>query len=284
MLYVWGVADLLGGVVLLRIEDHDRRRCNPEFEAALLADMEWLGFEPANPFHPLDRSYRQSDCDSVYAGVLKKLRGSGLVYRCTCTRRELTAFARQRAGEPRTCPGRCREADRPASSESGLRLAWVPGTPPEEFTDGFLGRQRQRPELQCGDLLIRDRLGQWTYQFAVTVDDMRHGVDFVVRGADLLDSTGRQLRLARALGWNGPVRYFHHPLVRDGSGVKLSKKQRAPAIRDLRRAGARPEAVLGDAACAAGLQPLPQRIVRSNAAGLIAACHGSEFARAGSRD
>ncbi len=274
MLYVWGLADLMGGAVLVRMEDHDRRRCRAEFENALLGDMEWLGFEPANPCRPLEPTYRQSDCDLVYAGAIRDLDDSGLLYRCTCTRRESAAHAIQAGGEPRTCPGRCREVVRPDSCDHGLRLAWPAGTPPEEFTDGLLGWQCQRPERQCGDLLVRDRLGQWTYQFAVTVDDWRHGVDFVVRGADLLESTGRQLRLARALGWNGPARYFHHPLVRDVSGVKLSKRQKIPGIRDLRLAGAAPEMVLGEAARAVGLHPRAKRIAPGDAAGLVAARHG----------
>ncbi len=274
MLYVWGLAELLGGTVLLRIEDHDRQRCRPEYEAALLNDMHWLGFEPANPFRPLGRDYRQSDCDSVYASALESLSCTGLVYRCTCTRRDLAAYAKRAAGTAFTCPGRCREANRPASPDDGLRFAWEPDAPAEEFRDGLLGWQSQRPERQCGDLLVRDRLGQWTYQFSVTVDDFRHGVDFVVRGEDLLDSTGRQLRLGKALGWTGPARYFHHPLVHDGSGTKLSKKQRAPAIRDLRLAGTAPEAVLGAAAHAAGLQASARALACRDAADLVAARYG----------
>ena len=274
MLYVWGVADLLDGAVLLRIEDHDRQRCRPEYEAALLADLEWLGFEPGNPFRPVAPDFRQSDCDAVYAAALDRLSAAGRVYRCTCTRRDLAAFERQSPGAARTCPGRCRERDRPPTSDHGLRLAWEPGEPPEEFTDALLGRQSQRPERQCGDLLVRDRLGQWTYQFAVTVDDIRHGVAVVVRGEDLLDSTGRQLRLARALGRGGPARYWHHPLVRDAAGAKLSKKQRPPAIRDLRRAAIAPGKVLAEAARQAGFRFRGQAIARRDAAALVASRHG----------
>ena len=274
MLYVWGLAGLLDGDVLLRIEDHDRQRCRPEYERALVDDLEWLGFEPANRLRPLARDFRQSDCDPAYVRALEKLSAAGLVYRCTCTRRELAAYADERAGAARTCPGQCREAVRPASADHGLRLAWEADAPPEDFTDGLLGPQSQRPECQCGDLLIRDRLGQWTYQFAVTVDDIRHGVDFVVRGEDLLDSTGRQLRLARALGSAGPALFFHHPLAKDRSGGKLSKKQRSPAIRDLRGAGSAPEAVLGEAARLAGLQARARRVAAGEAAELVASRHG----------
>ena len=96
---------------------------------------------------------------------------------------------------------------------------------------------RRIPAAQCGDLLVRDRLGQWTYQFAVTVDDWLEEVDLVVRGEDLLESTGRQLRLARLLGRTAPIRYLHHPLIHGPTGAKLSKANRDTGIRELRAGG-----------------------------------------------
>ena len=275
MLYVWGLADLLGAQVLLRIEDHDRQRCKPEFETALLEDMEWLGFRPANGVSVAASEYRQSDCGSAYADALSKLASEGQVYRCTCTRRTLARFKRRQRGSETMYPGHCRHAGHPESVPHGLRLAWRSDARPERFRDGLLGAQVQRPERQCGDLLLRDRLRQWTYQFAVTVDDIRHGVDIVVRGEDLLPSTGRQLRLARMLGRLELPRYFHHPLVRDRAGVKLSKKQRSPSVRDLRAAGAAPADVLGDAARAVGLVPDPVPLVPGDASCLVERAHGA---------
>ena len=274
MLYVWGLADLLGAEVLLRIEDHDRQRCKPEFETALLEDMEWLGFRPANGVSVVASEYRQSDCGSAYAGALSKLASEGQIYRCTCTRRTLARFKRRQQGSETMYPGLCRNAGHPESVPHGLRLAWDSAAPPERFRDGLLGPQEQRPERQCGDLLLRDRLGQWTYQFAVTVDDIRHGVDIVIRGEDLLPSTGRQLRLARMLGRLEAPRYFHHPLVRDRAGVKLSKKQRSPSIRDLRAAGVAPTDVLGDAARAVGLVPESVPLLPGDASCLVKRAHG----------
>jgi glutamyl-tRNA synthetase/glutamyl-Q tRNA(Asp) synthetase len=107
----------------------------------------------------------------------------------------------------------------------------------EEFEDGLLGRQRQVPADQCGDLLVRDRLGNWTYQFAVTVDDWHQGVDLVVRGVDLLESTGRQIQLARLLGRDAPPAFVHHPLLLKRPSQKLSKSDRDTGIRELRSAG-----------------------------------------------
>ena len=277
MLFVWGVAGILGGRVLLRIEDHDRRRCRGDYEVALLADMEWLGFEPANFVSPGPSKHRQSDCDAVYGDALRRLARVTSVYRCVCTRKSLARLRDPGLQGEMPYPGLCRRAGHPESVSHGLRLAWKRDERPESFEDGFLGQQCQRPERQCGDLLVRDRLGQWTYQFAVTVDDLRHGVDFVVRGEDLVDSTGRQIRLARMLGRPDPPRYFHHPLARDGQGVKLSKKQRAPSVRAMRQAGMAPGTVLGEAARAVGLVPDACELAARDAAELVERAHRQAF-------
>jgi len=123
----------------------------------------------------------------------------------------------------------------------------------ERFADALLGEQEQTPALQCGDLLLRDRHGNWTYQFAVVVDDLRQGVDLVVRGADLLSSTGRQIALGRILGRDDPPVYLHHPLLHRPDGAKLSKAAGDTGIRELRAAGVPASEVLGRAAGAAGI-------------------------------
>ena len=106
------------------------------------------------------------------------------------------------------------------------------------FTDDRLGTQTQHPQSQCGDLLIRDRHNNWTYQYCVVVDDWLQGVNLVVRGEDLLDSTGRQILFARLLGRNDVPRYYHHPLLLDDAGEsKLSKRDLSHAIREDRIAG-----------------------------------------------
>ena len=109
----------------------------------------------------------------------------------------------------------------------------------EVFDDALLGRLTQTPAEQCGDLLVRDRDGHWTYQFAVTVDDLRQGVTLVIRGSDLVSSTGRQVLLARMLGRTTPV-FLHHPLIHDGRGEKLSKSAGDTGVRELRAAGLTP--------------------------------------------
>ncbi|MDE0109731.1 MAG: glutamate--tRNA ligase family protein [Bryobacterales bacterium] len=273
MLYVWGVAEILGAEVLLRIEDHDRQRSQRRYERELLRDLEWLGFEPVNRLAERSSSYRQSDCHEAFAHALRRLERSYPVYRCVCTRKQLADAADPEAFGEQPYPGTCRNAAHPASQPHGLRLAWEPDAAAEAFTDGLLGRHRQEPREQCGDLLLRDRNGNWSYQFSVTVDDVRHGVDFVVRGEDLLQSTGRQLRLARMLGAVKRPAFYHHPLVRDARGAKLGKRQGSPAVRELRQGGICAARVLGEAASGAGLIPEPRAIPANAAAELIAVRH-----------
>lgn len=245
-LHVWGVARRAGGRVLLRIEDHDRQRCRPEYEDALLEDLAWLGFSPDGP------PVRQSQRDEVYRAALSRLVEQGLVYGCTCTRADLQRAESGQDGE-RRYPGTCRERRLPLRDDVGWRVRMEEGE--ERFADLILGPQSQRPAAQCGDLLIRDRLGNWTYQFAVVADDMEQGITHVIRGEDLLASTGRQIRLARLLGRPEPPVFAHHALVMKSPTEKLSKSDGATGVRHLRTAGWTAEEVL---ARARGLAPNPE--------------------------
>ncbi|HET7474133.1 MAG TPA: glutamate--tRNA ligase family protein [Candidatus Limnocylindrales bacterium] len=256
-LWVWGAAHLTGAEVLLRIEDHDRQRSRSRFDAALLDDLAWLGFAA-------DRGpVRQTDADAIraYAQALARLTASGLVYRCACTRSTFGAWAREhgRSWTGPGCPGACRMLALPDDPATSLRVALGEGTEP--FDDLFLGPQAGDPS-HAGDLVIRDREANWTYGFAVVVDDLRHGVDLVVRGEDLLPETARQIRLARLLGRETPPRFLHHPLIRKPSGAKLSKSEGDAGVAELRAAGGTPESVRAEAA-ARGL--VPEEIVEAAA-------------------
>jgi glutamyl-Q tRNA(Asp) synthetase len=194
----------------------------------------------------------------VYAGALERLRAQGLVYACDCSRRQIEE-AGGVAGAELRYPGTCRSRGLAADDRAALRVRL-----PEDhvsFEDALVGPQCQQPVRQCGDLLVRDRVGQWTYQFAVTVDDMEQGIDLVVRGADLLASTGRQILLARLLGRPGPPLFLHHPLLTASDGMKLSKSNGDAGIRELREHGVGAAEVLGLAAARVGLiagpRPLP---------------------------
>ena len=222
---VWKAAG--GGRVLLRIEDHDRQRSRKEYEDAILEDLAWLGFHADGPL------VRQSERDLIYKDALESLRGRGLVYVCGCSRADF---------EGQRYPGTCADRNLPETPGTSLRIRLGPTV--ERFDDLRLGPQVQQPSLQCGDLVARDRDGNWTYQFAVVVDDWKQGVNLVVRGEDLLDSTGRQIQLARLLGRAEPPRFLHHRLLMKSPTQKLSKSDGDTGVRDLRARGWSAEQVL----------------------------------------
>jgi glutamyl-tRNA synthetase/glutamyl-Q tRNA(Asp) synthetase len=283
---VWGVTQLMAersaardpGRVLLRIEDHDRQRSRHDYEDALLEDLAWLGFVAHGG------PVRQSDRDALYASALDTLRSQGRVYACACSRAEIANASQGAPGVPGAAraagapgaddqepcyPGTCRERGLAEMPGRGLRVRLDPSV--ERFVDLRHGPQTQRPSEQCGDMLVRDRDGNWTYQFAVTVDDAAQEVTLVVRGDDLLESTGRQLQLARLLGRRDPPRFLHHPLILKSPTQKLSKADGDAGVRELRGRGWTAENVIGRAAALAGLllepRPVHAREVSSIMAG-----------------
>jgi glutamyl-Q tRNA(Asp) synthetase len=237
-LRVWGIARERGGRVILRIEDHDRTRCREEYVDGILEDLDWLGFVPDSV------APRQSSAERAarYEAALAQLHEAGLVYACDCSRRDIATDVPDRFGEEMRYPGRCRTRDLAFDSTPARRVRMDEGA--ETFIDERLGEQHQSPAEQCGDLLVRDRAGNWTYQFAVVVDDLDQGVDLVIRGEDLLPSTGRQIRLAKLLGRTSPPQFHHHALIMNPDGSKLSKSAGDTAIRALRQAGRSREEVL----------------------------------------
>jgi glutamyl-tRNA synthetase/glutamyl-Q tRNA(Asp) synthetase len=267
--YVWRTCPR----VLLRIEDHDRQRSRAEYDAAILEDLAWLGFRWDG------HVVRQSERGDIYSQALERLRAQGLVYACTCSRNDIAAARAALKGCATDVAGHVAQAFRPADSElvypgtcrnrgladgpgMTLRVRLEPTV--ERFVDLRLGPQEQRPFEQGGDVAIRDREGNWTYQFAVTVDDFEQRITHVVRGEDLLDSTGRQIQLARLLGRAEPPIFLHHPLIMksvasaEGFGgpsrVKLSKSDRDTGVRHLRAQGWTPRQVL-DAATSSIIAP-----------------------------
>ena len=265
-IYVWGLAAALGGEVQLRIEDHDRIRCRPEYEPALLEDLTWLGFIDG----PRSRACeRQQDRDAVYAEALGRLRTVAPVYACDCSR---ASYSGERY------PGRCRDRGLAEGPGRGLRVQFASGV--EQARDLGLGELIQVPAEQCGDLLLRDRHGQWTYQFAVTVDDLEAGVSLVVRGQDLVSSTGRQVRLGRLLRSAGlgasswPPAYVHHPLITGADGQKLSKSAGSTGVRELRAAGLGAGDVLGRAAAAIGLVDDKTRLAMADLQRVVSVASG----------
>lgn len=242
--WTWRLARRAGASVLLRIEDHDRQRCRPEYDEALLEDLDWLGFRP--DLGPV----RQSDPDgeAAYAAALGRLRNDELVYGCDCTRSTFAAWAALN-GRPWSgpgCPGDCRSR---GLAGPVLRVALGDGS--EAWSDVLTGSCREEV-APSGDLAIRDRHGNWTYGFCVVVDDARQGVDLVVRGLDLLGATAGQIRLARVLGRDAQPTFGHHPLIHRPDGSKLSKSSGDTGVRELRAAGRLPAEVIAMAAAATG--------------------------------
>jgi len=231
-IYVWGLARVAGGRVLLRMEDHDRIRCRPEYETSILDDLAWLGFVPDEGLQPL---VRQSDRDAIYRDALERLRQTHHVYFCDCSRKRI-------AGEQ--YDGFCRARGLREGPGCGLRV---------QMEDG-------------GDLLLRDRDRNWTYHFAVTVDDIEQGITHIIRGEDLLSSTERQLRLRRMLGVAASPVYVHHALILKPNGEKLSKGARDTGVRELRRAGVSAADAIGRAAAAVGLIDRPRPVAASDVA------------------
>jgi glutamyl/glutaminyl-tRNA synthetase len=226
-IHVWGLARAADGRVLLRIEDHDRQRCRPEFDAALLEDLSWLGFVP--DLGPV----RQSDADAPYAAALDRLLGSGSAYGCDCSRSTFRAWAAAN-GQPWSgpgCPGGCR-----ARGLDGPVMRVSLGSGVESWVDGSLG-SISTAVAPRGDLPVRDRLGNWTYGLCVVVDDLRQDIGLVVRGRDLLDATADQIRLARLLGRDDAPAFHHHPLILRPDGSKLSKSSGDTGVHALRAAG-----------------------------------------------
>jgi glutamyl-tRNA synthetase/glutamyl-Q tRNA(Asp) synthetase len=273
--YVWGSANAARGRVLLRIEDHDRQRSRPTFEAAVREDLAWLGFAPD------EEVPRQSERGPAYEAALARLRSAGLVYACECSRADILARLGARDADASDTaasamelryPGTCAAKGLAEAPGRGTRVRFEPSV--ERFVDVRHGSIEQRPFEQCGDLAARDRDGNWTYQFAVTVDDFEQGVTLVVRGDDLLASTGRQMQLARLLGRRVPPVFLHHPLVMKTATHKLSKADRDTSVRDLRASGRTAADVIGEAARLGGLIGSPRPIHAGEAGDLIGSLFG----------
>jgi glutamyl-Q tRNA(Asp) synthetase len=250
-LAAWRRARAAGGRFLLRLEDIDRSRCRPEFTAAILEDLAWLGLD-------WDGAPRvQSEHFGEYRAVLGALEGRGLLYPCFCTRaeiqRELAASAAAPHGpEGPVYPGTCRRltaAERAtrigAGAEFALRLdmraalAAAPG--PLSFHDETAGHVAADPAA-FGDIVLARKDTPASYHLCVTHDDALQGVNLVVRGTDLLPATHVHVLLQALMGWPTPA-YAHHALLTDASGRRLAKRDRAATLRDLRAAGHSPAEV-----------------------------------------
>jgi glutamyl-tRNA synthetase len=234
-----------GGAFIVRVEDIDPPRVVKGSAASILADMRWLGLswdegpEVSGPCAP----YTQSARAPIYQATLAWLAGRGLTYPCDCSRAEIARVASAPHGEELVYPGTCRDADpaREMKRLPAVRLRVPPGD--VAFDDGVMGHVAQDVAKVVGDFVLCRGDGVFAYQLAVTVDDLAMGITDVVRGADLLGSTPRQIVLARTLG-APPPRYWHVPLVVATDGTRLAKRTPGGTVRELREAGFAPEEVV----------------------------------------
>jgi glutamyl-tRNA synthetase len=239
------------GALIFRNEDLDPQRSKPEFAQAMIEDLEWLGIrwqegpDIGGPFAP----YAQSQRRELYLETWRKLRDGGFIYPCTCSRKDLAsaAGAPQEGDDEPLYPGRCREKigeatryDMPAGVNWRFR---VPDGERAGFSDIHQGDQHFIAGEDFGDFVIWRRDDLPAYQLAVVADDAAMQITEVVRGADLLKSTARQLLLIRALGLPIPA-YYHCDLVRDEGGTRLAKRHDALSLRTLRQQGHTPQDVL----------------------------------------
>ncbi len=240
-----------GGRFLLRIEDIDEGRARPEFEAAIVGDLAWLGLDWVTPVR------RQSEHIGDYRAALDRLEAAGLIYPCFCTRREIREeIARSPTAPhgpegplyPGTCLGLSRQARARRLAEGrsfALRLdmarARARAGGPLAWHDRGRGRREARPE-RLGDVVLARKDSPTSYHLAVVVDDHLQGVDLVTRGEDLLDATDVHRLLQALLDLDLPE-YHHHGLIVDEDGRRLAKRHASRTLRHLREAGESPATV-----------------------------------------
>ena len=238
------------GTLVLRNEDLDPQRSRPEFVRSFIEDLRWLGLDwqegpdAGGPFAP----YSQSERREFYLAAWRSLVATGRVYPCVCSRKDLARSAQapheQQADDEPLYPGTCRPPDNspPSAVESPRGVNWrfrVPDGEPINFVDLRQGRQSFVAGRDFGDFLVWRRDDVPSYQLACAVDDALMRITEVVRGADLLKSTARQILLQRALRYPTPD-YFHCDLVTDERGERLAKRHAALSLRALRGRGLTP--------------------------------------------
>lgn len=261
-------AQAAGGRLVLRNEDLDPDRCRPEYVGAMLEDLHWFGLEwqegpdLGGAFAP----YTQSERRAQYVEAFRALLEDGFVYPCVCSRRDVqrAAQAPHVGDEEPIYSGTCRPRQQGEFRVEPAKLFWpealrdpgrrggalscvnwrfrVPDGEEVSFVDGCAGPQAFVAGKDFGDFVLWRHDDVPSYQLAVTVDDALMRITEVVRGADLLVSTARQILLYRAFGWKPPA-FFHCPLVADDKGVRLAKRHDALSLRALRESGGNPEEV-----------------------------------------
>lgn len=270
-LLAWLQTRLVGGTFILRMEDLDHPRTRPGSAEQILDDLHWLGLDwdegpdCGGPLGP----YQQSERLPLYAEAMRRLEERGRIFPCYCSRKDIANAASAPQGNENFTlyPGTCRDL---SAQEQHVRQAQQPERSPAwrfrvdplivSFSDQIAGKQMQDLPLEVGDFVLRRADAVFAYQLAVVVDDWLMGVTEVVRGADLLTSTPRQLALFAALDAGWTPNYWHVPLLHDASGKRLSKRDGSDSLAALRNRGETPDQVVGQLAQSLGLVPPGSRI------------------------
>ncbi|MEJ1930202.1 tRNA glutamyl-Q(34) synthetase GluQRS [Nostoc sp. NIES-2111] len=251
-LAAWALARSQGGTVRLRIEDLDGPRVVPGAAERQMEDLRWLGLDWDGEV--LYQSARTGYYDSVLAQLIKQ----GLISACYQSRQDVARAATAPHGPEGVPPypialrpaRPLALAELPHHTEAALRFSVPEGI--VQFDDLFQGSQQQDVLQEVGDFVLRRRDGLYAYQLAVVADDIAQGVTHIVRGADLLFSTARQIQLWQALGAEPPV-FGHVGLVLNAAGEKLSKRDGAVTLRAIREQGTKPQALIGHLAASLGI-------------------------------
>lgn len=252
-LLAWLQIRSLAGTMVLRIEDLDPDRSKHAFIQQLMLDLKWLGLDwdegpdVGGPFAP----YCQGKRRDLYENALRKLANTGLLYACYCSRAELRSAAQAPHGGENVYPGTCRSRGKEIKGQQAALRLDVPSRT-IEFNDLCKGSYVQDMALEAGDFIVRRADGVHAYQLAVVVDDAAMNITHVLRGADLLDSTPRQLLLYELLGLPKP-QFSHVPLLIGSDGQRLAKRHGDISIAALRRMGVKSEQIIGFLAYKANL-------------------------------
>lgn len=246
-------ADTFNGNLIYRSEDIDKQRCKDEYQKAAMEDLRWLGIKwdegpdingPHNP-------YLQSERTDRYRQVLEELKLRGFAYPCSCSRKDVAEASRapHKSGSEHIYPGTCRpknHQDQYIDLNRKDKINWrfrIPDKTSINFKDGHFGEQEFHTNIDFGDFILWRHDDIPSYQLAVVVDDHDMQITEVVRGADLLKCTARQILLYKAMEWKIPD-FYHCPLVTDSNGQRLAKRNKALSINYIRDSGKSPQSII----------------------------------------
>lgn len=250
-LLAWLHVRLQGGRFLLRMEDLDLPRVVDSSADSILRDLEWLGLDWDGEV------VYQSQRTGLYQAALSQLEQQNLVYDCFCSRKDIQQAASAPHGKEGVYPRTCVDLDSVTVEQKRQQKAPAVrvrvNDKPISFNDGCVGPYQQTLTQACGDFVIKRADGLFAYQLAVVVDDLEQGVTDVVRGADLIDSTARQIYLAEQLQPDASTTYWHVPLMLDDHGQRMAKRDGSLSIAEWREDGSNAEQLVGLLASSLGI-------------------------------